>query len=247
MKLKDKVVVVTGGARGIGRSICQRFVESGANIAVFDVVEESSTEIAQLIRANKDNIFFFKVDVSESPTVEKATGKVIDKFSHIDILVNNAGITRDRLILRMREEDWGKVIQINLNGAFNCIKAVSPFMLRRRRGRIINVSSVIGLRGNAGQANYAASKAGLVGLTKSCAREFATRGITVNAVAPGFIQTGMTKKLIEKGEGERLISQIPLGRAGSPEEVAALVEYLSTDEASYITGEVIRIDGGLGM
>ncbi|MBC7189424.1 3-oxoacyl-ACP reductase FabG, partial [Candidatus Aerophobetes bacterium] len=178
---------------------------------------------------------------------ENAVNKVIDKFSRIDILVNNAGITRDRLVLRMKEEDWDKVIEINLKGAFNLIKAVSPFMIRQRGGRIVNISSVIGLRGNSGQANYAASKAGLIGLTKSCAREFAQRGITVNAVAPGFIKTKMTEKLLEEGKQSSLLSQIPLGRVGEPEEVASLVTFLCSEEASYITGEVIRIDGGLSM
>lgn len=247
MRLKDKVAIVTGGARGIGRNITQRFLTSGARVAVFDVVEESAPDVAWLKEEGEDNIFFFQVDVSELLAVEKAVNKVIDKFSHIDILVNNAGITCDRLILRMSKQDWDRVIQINLSGTFNCIKAVSSFMLRRREGRIINISSVIGLRGNAGQANYAASKAGLIGLTKSVAREFARRGVNVNAVAPGFIQTGMTEELIKKGKAEQLISQIPLGRVGSPEEVASVVEYLCSDEASYITGEVIRIDGGLSM
>jgi len=245
MKLKDKVAIVTGGLQGIGKAICKRFLESGAKVAIFDVIEEPAADIAQLIKEGE--VLLFKVDVSDLAMVKKAVDKVIDKLSHIDILVNNAGITRDKLILRMGEEDWDSVIQVNLKGAFNCIKAVSPLMLRRRKGSIINISSIIGLRGNAGQANYAASKAGLIGLTKSCAREFATRGITVNAVAPGFIQTKMTEKLIEKGEDKQLISQIPLGRVGSPEDVASLVEYLASDAASYITGEVIRVDGGLSM
>ena len=188
----------------------------------------------------------FEVPVAQF-VPEKAVEQVIDKFSHIDILINNAGITRDKLILRMKEEDWDKVIQINLKSAFNCIKAVSSFMLRERKGRIINISSIIALRGNRGQANYAASKAGLIGLTKSIAREFATRAITVNAVAPGFIQTKMTEKLMEREEALTLISQIPLGRVGLPEEVASLVAYLASDEACYITGEVIKIDGGLSM
>ncbi|RLE15485.1 3-oxoacyl-[acyl-carrier-protein] reductase [Candidatus Aerophobetes bacterium] len=248
MKLKDEIAVVTGGAQGIGKAICRRFIECGAKVAVFDIVEDT-TCIAELthIGQKKSDVTFFKVDVSNLSNVEKAVNQVIDKFSHIDILVNNAGITCDKLILRMREEEWDRVIQINLKGAFNCIKAVSPFMLRRRKGRIINISSIIALRGNAGQSNYAASKAGLIGLTKSLAREFATRGITVNAIAPGFIQTKMTEKLIEKGQAQTLISQIPLGRVGTPEEVASLVTYLASEEASYITGEVIRIDGGLSM
>lgn len=247
MKLEGKVAIVTGGARGIGMAICQGLLRAGAKVVVFDIVEETSSKIAELMHTNEDNSFFLKIDVSSLQEVEKAVEQVIDKFSHIDILINNAGITRDKLILRMKEEDWDKVIQINLKSAFNCIKAVSSFMLRERKGRIINISSIIALRGNRGQANYAASKAGLIGLTKSIAREFATRAITVNAVAPGFIQTKMTEKLMEREEARTLISQIPLGRVGLPEEVASLVAYLASDEACYITGEVIKIDGGLSM
>ena len=247
MQLKDNVAIVTGGAQGIGMAVCQRLLRAGAKVAIFDVAEEGSSEIAQVVQTQKGNVAFLKVDVSNLSEVERAVNRVIDKFSHLDILVNNAGITRDKLILRMKKEDWDRVIQINLTGAFNCIKAVSPFMLRARRGRIITISSIIALRGNSGQANYAASKAGLIGLTKSVAREFAPRGITVNAVAPGFIQTKMTEKLMERGETQTLISQIPLGRVGTPEEVASLVTYLALDEASYITGEVIRVDGGLSM
>jgi len=238
---------VTGGAQGIGMAVCQGLLRAGAKVAIFDVAEEGSSEIAQVVQTQKGNVAFLKVDVSNLSEVERAVNRVIDKFSHLDILVNNAGITRDKLILRMKKEDWDRVIQINLTGAFNCIKAASPFMLRARRGRIITISSIIALRGNSGQANYAASKAGLIGLTKSVAREFAPRGITVNAVAPGFIQTKMTEKLMERGETQTLISQIPLGRVGTPEEVASLVTYLALDEASYITGEVIRVDGGLSM
>ncbi|MBE0477798.1 3-oxoacyl-[acyl-carrier-protein] reductase [Candidatus Aerophobetes bacterium] len=247
MQLNSKVAVVTGGAQGIGMAVCQMFLKIGAKVAIFDVVQEPTPQIAKLTEMYEDALLFFKVDVSELTLVKEAVSKVIDKFSHIDILVNNAGITRDKLILRMREEEWDSVIQINLKGVFNCIKAVSPFMLRRKNGRIVNISSIIGLRGNAGQANYAASKAGIIGLTKSCAREFAARKITVNAVAPGFIQTGMTEKLMEKEKAKKFISQIPLGRVGSPREVASLIGYLCSDEASYITGEVIRIDGGLSM
>ncbi len=245
MKLEDKVAIVTGGAQGIGRAICQRLAKDGVRVVVFDIMEKLSNKITELEK-DKD-IFGIKVDVSSLDEVKQAVQEVIDKFGHIDILVNNAGITCDRLILRMKEEDWDVVIKVNLKGAFNCIKIVSPFMMRRKWGRIINISSVIGLRGNEGQANYAASKAGLIGLTKSAARELSRRGITVNAVAPGFIQTKMTENLIKEGKADSLISQIPLGRIGRPEEVASLVAYLASEEASYITGEVIRIDGGLSM
>jgi len=245
LKLEDKVAIVTGGAQGIGRAICQRLAKDGVRVVVFDIMEKLSNKITELEK-DKD-IFGIKVDVSSLDEVKQAVQEVIDKFGHIDILVNNAGITCDRLILRMKEEDWDVVIKVNLKGAFNCIKIVSPFMMRRKWGRIINISSVIGLRGNEGQANYAASKAGLIGLTKSAARELSRRGITVNAVAPGFIQTKMTENLIKEGKADSLISQIPLGRIGRPEEVASLVAYLASEEASYITGEVIRIDGGLSM
>lgn len=247
MSLKDKIAVVTGGAQGIGKAICQRLAREGAGIVIFDIAEDVAQKTVKEIENKGGRAVGIKVDISSFPQVEGAVNQVIDKFGHIDILVNNAGITCDRLIIRMKEEEWDKVIRINLKGAFNCIKAVSLFMLRRRQGKIINISSIIGLRGNEGQANYAASKGGLIALTKSAARELARRGITVNAIAPGFIQTEMTRSLIEEGKAGALISQIPLGRVGRAEEVASLVAYLASDEASYITGEVIRIDGGLAM
>lgn len=243
MKLEDKIAIVTGGARGIGKAISQRLVEEGATSVVFDIGQGLTEELT----GSGEKTFHIKVDVSCLDDVKQAIRQVIDKFGHIDILVNNAGITRDRLILRMKETEWDKVIQVNLKGAFNCIKAISSHMLRQRKGRIVSISSIIGLRGNEGQANYAASKGGLIALTKSAAREFSRRGITVNAVAPGFIQTGMTEELMRKGKADTLISRIPLGRVGKPEEVASIVAYLVSDEAGYITGEVIRIDGGLSM
>ena len=246
MKLQNKVAIVTGGAQGIGKAICQRFVKEGARVGMFDLNEQMIEKTVQELKNLEGNVLGIKVDVSSFSEVKEAVNKVIDIFGRIDILVNNAGITCDRLLVRMKEEEWDSVIRVNLKSAFNLIKIVSPFMLKRKYGRIINISSIIGLRGNEGQANYASSKAGLIALSKSAAREFGRRGITVNAVAPGFIQTSMTENLPEKTR-DALVSKIPLRRIGKPEEVASLVTFLASDEAGYITGEVIRIDGGLGM
>lgn len=245
MKLKNKVAIVTGGARGIGKAICLQLAKEGAKIVIFDLMDELALKVAEEIKKEGGECLAIPVDVSSICSVEQAVEKVIDKFKRIDILVNNAGITKDKLILRMKEEDWDKVIQVNLKGAFNCLKVVLKFMSRQRYGRIVNISSVIGLRGNAGQANYAASKAGLIALTKSAAKEFARRGITVNAIAPGFIQTSMTQELLSIRKD--LLNQIPLGRAGKPEEVAGLVSYLVSEDVAYITGETVRIDGGMSM
>lgn len=246
MKLQNKVAIVTGGAQGIGKAICQRFVKEGARVGMFDLNEQMIEKTVQELKNLQGNVLGIKVDVSSFSEVKEAVNKVIDIFGRIDILVNNAGITCDRLLVRMKEEEWDSVIRVNLKSAFNLIKIVSSFMLKRKYGRIINISSIIGLRGNEGQANYASSKAGLIALSKSAAREFGRRGITVNAVAPGFIQTSMTENLPEKTR-DALVSKIPLRRIGKSEEVASLVTFLASDEAGYITGEVIRIDGGLGM
>ena len=246
MKLQNKVAIVTGGAQGIGKAICQRFVKEGARVGMFDLNEQMIEKTVQELKNLQGNVLGIKVDVSSFSEVKEAVNKVIDIFGRIDILVNNAGITCDRLLVRMKEEEWDSVIRVNLKSAFNLIKIVSSFMLKRKYGRIINISSIIGLRGNEGQANYASSKAGLIALSKSAAREFGRRGITVNAVAPGFIQTSMTENLPEKTR-DALVSKIPLRRIGKPEEVASLITFLASDEAGYITGEVIRIDGGLGM
>jgi len=246
MNKNGKLAIVTGGARGIGREICLELSKQNLRIVIFDVSEEAGQKLIDLITSQGGQGLLLKVDVGSYQEVEQAVKIVIDKFKVVDILVNNAGITHDRLILTMKEEDWDRVIRINLKGTFNCLKAVSKYMLRQRYGRIVNISSIIGLRGNAGQANYAASKAGIIALTKSAAREFARRGITVNAVAPGFIDTPMTKRL-EPEKQRFFISQIPLGRAGKTKEVANLVSFLVSDRAGYITGEVIKIDGGMGM
>ena len=245
MKLKNKVAIVTGGARGIGKAICLRLAKEGAKIVIFDLMDELALKVAEEIKKEGGKCLVIPMDVTSICSVEQAVGKVIDKFKRIDILVNNAGITKDKLILRMKEEDWDKVIQVNLKGAFNCLKVVLKFMSRQRYGRIVNISSVIGLRGNVGQANYAASKAGLIALTKSAAKEFARRGITVNAIAPGFIQTSMTQELLSIRRD--LLNQIPMGRVGKTEEVAGLVSYLVSEDVAYITGETVRIYGGMSM
>lgn len=246
MSLKGKVAIVTGGGQGIGRCIALRLASKKAKIAIFDIKQELARAVAEEIATNGGEAISFQVDVSSMEEVRQAVNQMIDKFRHIDILVNNAGINKDRLFLRMEDEDWSRVLQINLSGTFNCMKVVLRPMVKNRYGRIVNVSSVVGIRGNVGQANYAASKAGIIGLTKSVAREVSKYGVTVNAVAPGFIDTPMTRKLGEEKKQE-FISQIPMGREGTPEEVADLVSYLVRDEAAYITGEIVRIDGGLAM
>lgn len=246
MNLKDRTAVVTGGGQGIGREICLRLAKEKAKVAVFDVDEESSKKVAKEIAIEEGEALVVKVDVTEYEQVKRAISYVIDKFKGVDILINNAGITRDSLLLRMKKEDWHKVLEINLSGVFNCLRAVIRPMVKQGYGRIINISSIIGLRGNIGQANYSASKAGIIGLTKSAARELGRYGITVNAVAPGFINTAMTRKL-RKELINKIISQIPLQRIGRPQEVANLVTYLASEEAGYITGEVIKIDGGMAM
>jgi 3-oxoacyl-[acyl-carrier protein] reductase len=226
-----KRAVITGGSRGIGLSIVEKFREKEIYPIIWDVVEPEDKSLT-----------FRRVDVSSFEEVKRATEEV----GEVHILVNNAGITRDKLLLRMKEEDWDRVINVNLKGVFNCTYAVLPIMLKNRWGRIINITSVIGLIGNAGQSNYAASKAGIIGFTKSVAKEVGSRNITCNAVAPGFIDTEMTKSLPQNIK-EKYLSSIPLQKLGSPSDVANLVYFLASDEANYITGEVIKIDGGMGI
>lgn len=246
MDFKGRIAIVTGGGQGIGKEICLKLAKNRAKVVIFDVNEESFNKTVEEIRAIEGEVLAFKVDVTKYEKVKKAVNCVIDKYKEIDILVNNAGIARDGLLLRMKEENWHKVLDVNLTGVFNCLKAVIRPMMKQRYGKIVNISSIIGLRGNIGQANYSAAKAGIIGLTKSAARELGRYGITVNAVAPGFIDTPMTRKL-EKKFIDRTVSQIPLARIGKAEEVASLVTYLISEEAGYITGEVIRIDGGMAM
>ncbi len=243
MRFKDKVVMVTGGAAGIGRVTAEAFAQEGAKLAICDVNSETGAAAAKALGPEAS---FQKVDVSNETAVAEWADHVATRYGRIDVLVNNAGITRDALLLRMKESDWDLVMAINLKGAFLCTKAVVRVMAQQRAGRIVNVASVVGVVGNVGQANYVASKAGLIGLTKTVAREFAARGITVNAVAPGFIETQMTAVLSDKVK-EAFLAQIPLGRAGSPGDVAGAVTFLASDQAAYLTGQVIHVSGGMYM
>ncbi len=246
MRLKDKVALVTGGGRGIGRAIVLALAKEGADIVTCDINLENLKEVTREVEKMRRKILIQKVNVSKVSKVNDLVKKALDKFVKIDILVNNAGITRDNLILRMSEEEWDQVLDINLKGVFNCLKAVARPMMKARSGRIVNIASVVGMMGNPGQVNYAASKAGVIGLTKSAAKELASRGINVNAIAPGFIKTAMTEALSDEVK-EKLINQIPLNRLGEVIDVANLVVFLASDDASYITGEVIKIDGGMLM
>ncbi len=246
LRLHDRVAIITGGAQGIGRAIGLLLAQNGAQIVIADINDKQAEETAQEIALLGRKSLAVKVDVSNFSEAENLGKTVFDAFGQIDILVNNAGITRDGLFLRMKEEEWDAVIAINLKSVFNCSKAVIRYMGKQRGGKIISVASVVGQIGNIGQANYGASKAGIIGFTKTLAREFASRGIMVNAVAPGFIETDMTRTLPEKVR-EGFISNIPLGRMGTPEEIAEAVLFLATDASNYITGQVINVNGGLYM
>ncbi len=239
--MKGKVTIVTGASMGIGRAIAEFLAEKGSAIAVFDVTDGAET--VRAIEAKGSRAAFFPVDVSDSSQVEKAVVAVIDGMGRVDNLVNNAGIRRDKLLVRMTEDDWDQVMRVNLKGAFNCTKAVVR-RLMKTGGSIVNIASIAGLTGNPGQSNYAASKAGIIGLTKSLAKEYGERGIRVNAVAPGLIKTEMTASLSEKYQ-ETLVQAVPLGRAGEPVDVARVVYFLLSEYAGYVTGEVINVSGGL--
>ena len=246
MDLKDKVALVTGGAQGIGRSIAEGFAREGAHLAIADIrLESAEKTAAEIAAAFKVQTIALKMDVTQYADVEAGVKAIQEKFGHLDVLVNNAGITRDGLLMRMKEEDWQAVISTNLTGVFLCTKAVLPVMLKQRLGRIVNIASVVGIMGNPGQANYSAAKAGVIGLTKTTAREVASRNINVYAIAPGFIDTAMTQKLPEDVK-KALFEQIPLGRFGSPEDIAKVAVFLCRD-GDYMTGQIISVDGGMVM
>ncbi len=246
IELQGQVALVTGAGRGIGRAAALELARAGADLVLSARTQAQLEEVAGEIQALGRRALVAPGDVSQAGPVEGLVGHALREFGHIDILVNNAGITRDAVLLRMKEEDWDQVLQVNLRSAFVCTRAVSKGMLKQRSGRIINISSVIALMGNAGQANYAASKAGLIGFTRSVAREFASRGITVNAVAPGYIETEMTRDLPQKAR-EWIQERIPMGFLGQPEDVARMVRFLSAPETRYVTGQVFNVDGGMVM
>ncbi len=246
MDFKDKVALVTGGASGIGETISRQFAEEGATVIIYDMDEAKANELCNELAVKGQKCEAYKVDVSSFETTQAIAKELKEKHGKIDILVNNAGITKDQLVLRMSEEDFDKVLDVNLKGSWNMIKSIVPFMTRARYGRIINMASVSGLIGNIAQANYSASKAGLIGLTKSVAREFAKRNITCNAVAPGFIETKMTEVLSDEVK-EHYLKEIPLGRYGQVEDVANIVLFLASDKADYLTGQVLHVDGGMVM
>jgi 3-oxoacyl-[acyl-carrier protein] reductase len=246
-RFADQVAIVTGAGRGIGEAIARRFAAEGARVAVVSRTEANSRTVSDSINAAHDEVSKpYAVDVADFDAVQAAAERILADFGRADILVNNAGITRDTLAMRMSSEDWDAVLDTNLKGAFNFIRAILRPMVRQRAGRIINISSVSGLLGLAGQANYAASKAGLIGLSKSVAREIASRGITVNVVAPGFIETDMTSGLSEEIR-KGALGQIPLSKFGAAGDIAAAVAFLASPEAAYITGQVLAVDGGMSM
>ena len=247
MTMKESVALVTGGSRGIGRAICLELARRGAAVAVnYAGNEQAARETVEACRALGVEAEAFQADVADPAACEELVKAVKDRFGRLDILVNNAGITRDGLLMTAKEEDFSRVLDTNLKGAYFCMKAASKVMMRQRYGRIISMSSVVGLRGNPGQTNYAASKAGILGLTKAAAKELATRGITVNAVAPGFIETDMTAAMPEKAK-EAMLTTIPAGRPGAPEDVAKAVAFFAEKDSAYVTGQVLCVDGGMAV
>jgi 3-oxoacyl-[acyl-carrier protein] reductase len=246
MKLSGKTALITGAARGIGREIALLFAREGADIAAVDMEEGPLSETAAEIAGLGRKVITFKANVTKFEEAQNVIKETVEKFGKLDLLVNNAGITRDGLVLRMKEEDWDLVLAVNLKGTFNYSKAAARYMLKSGGGSIINVASVIGVMGNAGQANYAASKAGVIGLTKSLAKEFASRGVRVNAIAPGYIQTAMTDSLPAEVK-ETIKSLIPMSRLGTPEDVAKAALFLASDDSSYTTGGVLLVSGGMAM
>lgn len=245
-KLAGMVAWVTGSGRGIGRAIAERLAKDGATLIIHDIDEQTAVATAEDFKARGFEAIAIASDVSKPEAVDYTVKKIVDACGRIDILVNNAGVTRDGLLMRMKEADWDLVMNVNLKGTFLCTKGVTRTMMKQRSGKVINIASVVGVMGNAGQANYSASKAGVIGFTKSTAKELGSRGITVNAVAPGYIETEMTHVLSEDVRGE-FMKAIPLNRAGTPEDVAKVVAFLASEDASYITGQVLHIDGGMVM
>ena len=247
MSLSGKTAIVTGGSRGIGKAVALKLAEKGANIVVnYTSSPDKAMEVVEQIKEMGREALAIKADVSKEEDVSSLVKEVSKQFSSIDILINNAGITRDTLLIRMKDEDWDRVLDVNLKGTYLCTKLVAKKMMKQRSGKIVNITSVIGIIGNAGQANYAASKAGVIGLTKSAARELASRGVNVNAVAPGFIRSDMTDKLSDEIV-ENYSKNIPLGKLGNPEDVANAVAFLCSEESNYLTGQVLNVDGGMVM
>lgn len=245
--LTGKTAIITGASRGIGAEIAKRFAEAGANVVVnYSGSQQKAEAVVEAIKQNGGEAIAVKANVADTDAVKAMVEETMAAFGSVDILVNNAGITRDNLMMRMKDDEWDDVINTNLKGVFVCTKAVTRQMMKQRSGRIVNIASIVGVMGNAGQANYVASKAGVIGLTKTTARELASRGITANAVAPGFITTDMTEGLNEDIQ-KSMMSQIPLGRFGKPEEVAKAALFLASDEASYMTGQTLHLDGGMVM